>query len=241
MSEHSRRKITFTRNASPAVDPPAVNEGQGGYPNRVSTTRFTLATWLPKSLFAQFQRVANIYFLFVSVIVCIPDGPMAWPATVLTFLGVLLWTALKDLYEDRRRKRDDDAENLRRCMRYNAQTCSFEEVNWKDVLAGDILLSFADEAFPADVLLVRAAGGQAFISTVNLDGETNLKERRAADLLSAITDMPEAGQDVPRGEQAREQVLQMACMTASICKRRACRWSWTCLRQSLLIWMGRSN
>ena len=59
------------------------------------------------------------------------------------------------------------------------------QVCWKDVLAGDILLSFADEAgqefmsrccpypffdeaFPADVLLVRAAGGQAAVDFGNL-------------------------------------------------------------------------
>ena len=94
------------------------------------------------------------------------------------------------------------------------------------------------------MLLVRAAGGQAaaqsllpvaaahvyceaFISTVNLDGETNLKaeltasrgtqsrlesrfqmmrqERRAADLLSAITDMPEAAE--PGGTQKQPEAL----------------------------------
>ena len=68
---------------------------------------------LPKSLFAQFHRAANIYFLFVSIIVCLPDGPMMWSSTVVPFIGVLLWTACKDLYEDMRRKKDDDAENLR--------------------------------------------------------------------------------------------------------------------------------
>eukprot|EP00435_Cladocopium_sp_Y103_P042653 s786_g11.t2 len=204
---NGRRQISFSREMKAVVDPPGLNEMQRGSPNRIRTTRFTWLTWLPKSLFAQFHRAANVYFLFVSIIVCLPDGPMMWSSTVVPFIGVLLWTAFKDLYEDRRRKKDDDAENLRTCWRYDTKTKEFAQVRWMDVCVGDILLSFADEAFPADVLVVRAAGGQAFISTVNLDGETNLKERNSANLLSALCDMPEAGPDVPRGENARGEVL----------------------------------
>lgn len=211
---NGRRLISFSREMKATVDPPALNEMQRGSPNRIRTTRFTWLTWLPKSLFAQFHRAANVYFLFVSIIVCLPDGPMMWSSTVVPFIGVLLWTAFKDLYEDRRRKKDDDAENLRTCWRYDTRTKVFAQVKWMDVCVGDILLSFADEAFPADVLVVRAAGGQAFISTVNLDGETNLKERNSANLLSALCDMPEAGPDVPRGDNAREKVLESAVRTA---------------------------
>ena len=40
---------------------------------------------------------ANVYFLFVSIIVCLPDGPMMWSSTVVPFIGVLLWTAFKEL------------------------------------------------------------------------------------------------------------------------------------------------
>lgn len=115
------------------------------------------------------------------------------------FVLVLLWTALKDLYEDRRRKRDDDAENLRKCTRYDFATKKFVEVRWKDVVCGDILWTWADEMFPADLLLLRAAGGQAFISTVNLDGETNLKERRTVELCSAFFE--QAGQDGPNNDR----------------------------------------
>ena len=84
---------------------------------------------LPKSLFAQFHRAANIYFLFVSIIVCLPDGPMMWSSTVVPFIGVLLWTACKDLYEDMRRKKDDDAENLRICWRFDTKSGEFLQVS----------------------------------------------------------------------------------------------------------------
>jgi len=188
------------------VQPPTINAAKGKHPNQVFTTRFTpLITWLPKSLFVQFQRVANIYFLMICILVCFPWSPTMWQSTVNPFCLVLLWTALKDLYEDRRRKRDDDAENYRKCTKYDFATKTFSEVRWSDVLCGDLIWVWTDQAFPADMLLLRAAGGQAFISTVNLDGETNLKERRAVELCSALT--LHAGEDGPPGDrQAAEKV-----------------------------------
>eukprot|EP00931_Biecheleriopsis_adriatica_P116278 TRINITY_DN91944_c0_g1_i1.p1 TRINITY_DN91944_c0_g1~~TRINITY_DN91944_c0_g1_i1.p1 ORF type:complete len:1091 (-),score=194.42 TRINITY_DN91944_c0_g1_i1:2-3274(-) len=216
MSVLERRTITFRKNCPTVVTPAEINKIQGGFPNRIKTTRYTLITWLPKSLFAQFCRAANIYFLIVCIAVCIPNGPMMWQSTVLTFAAVILWTALKDMYEDKRRERDDDAENSRgQCRRYDTVRKCFEEVRWDQVVAGDLLLNFADEAFPADVLLVRPSGGQAFISTVNLDGETNLKERRAVDLLSALADMPEAGAEVSRTE-SKDAVMSMAKQSAEL-------------------------
>lgn len=47
-----------------------------------------------------------------------------------------------------------------RCWRFDNKSGQFLQVRWMDVRVGDILLNFADEAFAADVLLVRAAGGQ---------------------------------------------------------------------------------
>eukprot|EP00930_Biecheleria_cincta_P034565 TRINITY_DN23879_c0_g1_i1.p1 TRINITY_DN23879_c0_g1~~TRINITY_DN23879_c0_g1_i1.p1 ORF type:complete len:1156 (+),score=201.51 TRINITY_DN23879_c0_g1_i1:37-3504(+) len=215
-SAMSRRCISFSRNISPVVVPESVNLQDGGKPNRISTTRFTFITWLPKSLLAQFMRAANIYFLFVCIIAVLPNAPVMPSSVVVPFCGVLLWTALKDMYEDRRRQRDDDAENLGRCLRYEINSQTFVEARWMDVKTGDLLLSFADEAFPADVLLVRAHSGQAFISTVNLDGETNLKDRRAADLFTALTEMEEAGTEVARGADSKAAVLAMASKTVQM-------------------------
>lgn len=121
-----------------------------------------------------------------------------WQSTVIPFGIVLLWTALKDLYEDRRRQRDDDLENFRGCMRYDVARGAFVGAKWCELHCGDIVWTSADEAFPADLLLLAAAGGQAFISTVNLDGETNLKERRPPDLCSAFA--AHAGLEVPSAE-----------------------------------------
>jgi len=190
------RVLSISRASGRQCVPPGHDKRQNGQPNRISTTRFTLATWLPKSLFVQFQRAANIYFLFISAIVLLDFSPIMWSSTVLPFCGVLLWTALKDMYEDMRRRRDDDAENLRHCFRWDFTRKQFTTAKWCDVLCGDILLGLQDEPFPADALVLYANRGQAYISTVNLDGETNLKERRAADALSAITDTLTQGSNV---------------------------------------------
>lgn len=201
------RNIAFTSSGLGDIQPSGINSAKGGKPNSVSTRRFTLLTWLPKSLFVQFQRSANIYFLFVSILVIMPFSPTMWSSTVFPFGCVLLWTALKDMYEDLRRKRDDDAENSRMCWRYNSSAKKFEEIQWRNVLCGDLLWTSVDEAFPTDMLLLRAAGGQAFISTVNLDGETNLKERRPPDLCSAV--MEHAGPDVPSTEKEMTNQLRL--------------------------------
>ncbi|CAE8629696.1 unnamed protein product, partial [Polarella glacialis] len=213
MPDAARRFLIYARDAAPVVEPADINSGK---PNRIRTTRFTIFTWLPLSLFNQFQRAANIYFLFVSIAVCLPGSPIMWSSTVFPFCCVLFWTALKDLYEDTRRKRDDDAENLGASMRYDFESKEFVPVRWMDILCGDILLTFPDQAFPADVMLVRASGGQAFISTVNLDGETNLKERRPADLLSGLSDLEEAGADVTGSAVNEEVVKHLAAQTAEL-------------------------
>mmetsp|Transcript_111347 Transcript_111347/g.175453 ORF Transcript_111347/g.175453 Transcript_111347/m.175453 type:complete len:1136 (+) Transcript_111347:57-3464(+) len=192
------KRVVAYRPGASEIRPASINTCRGGRPNAVSTTRFTLITWLPKSLFCQFQRAANIFFLFTSILVLMPFSPTMWSSTVVPFVGVLIWTALKDMYEDMRRKRDDDRENFRKCWRFNIGANRFEQVAWRDVLCGDLLWTIADEAFPADLLLLRACGGQAFISTVNLDGETNLKERQPPNLCSAA--MEQAGKDLQESD-----------------------------------------
>ncbi|CAK0888575.1 unnamed protein product, partial [Prorocentrum cordatum] len=130
----------------------------------------------------QFQRVANVYFLLISVLVCIPSvTTKSWKSKVLPFAGVLLWTALKDLYEDSNRRRDDRAENERPCHVYSWPRGALELVPWKACGVGDLVAVHKDEPFPVDMVVLSSSDslGTCFISTVSLDGETNLKEKRA--------------------------------------------------------------
>ena len=105
-----------------------------------------------------------------------PFSPKRWQSKVFPYILVLTWTCLKDLYEDTRRRRDDRLENEQTCWRYSASH-SPEQIPWRLVKPGDFVCTLCDEAFPADLLVCYAKHDCAFISTVNLDGETNLKLR----------------------------------------------------------------
>ena len=52
-------------------------------PNRIRTTKYTAVSWAPLSLLNQFTRAANIYFLIISVLTCMPFSPKV-PAPMLT-------------------------------------------------------------------------------------------------------------------------------------------------------------
>ena len=39
-----------------------------GLSNEITTTKYNIVTWLPKSLWEQFRRIANVYFLVISVL-----------------------------------------------------------------------------------------------------------------------------------------------------------------------------
>ncbi len=54
---------------------------------------------------------------------------------------------------------------------------AFEQLKWKDIKCGDIVQVLADESFPCDLLLLysKSENANCFVTTVNLDGETNLK------------------------------------------------------------------
>mmetsp|Transcript_80072 Transcript_80072/g.166544 ORF Transcript_80072/g.166544 Transcript_80072/m.166544 type:complete len:1134 (+) Transcript_80072:121-3522(+) len=149
--------------------------------NEIHTTRFTFWTWIPKSLYYQFHRAANIYFVFIAIIATIPFVHAKWQPKVLTVLLILLAQALKEMYEDCKRRQDDHAENYRTVHRYDFRAKTFEEVHWQDILMGDILLIEKGELFPADTLVLASSdtSGVFHVETKSIDGETNLKERSA--------------------------------------------------------------
>lgn len=190
----TERMIAFgPKSMAPEVLPEKLNKIKGGHPNRIRTTKYTLLTWLPLSLLFQFQRTANIYFLYISCLVVWSWSPKNWKSKIFPFAGVLLWTALKDLFEDRRRKRDDDTENGTKSWRLKREKVAegedpFEFVVWRDILVGDVVLVKEDAAFPADLILLHPAGNtEAFISTVMLDGETSLKVRQSPSICEVMS------------------------------------------------------
>jgi phospholipid-translocating ATPase len=80
--------------------------------NKVRTSKYTLITFLPKNLFEQFRRVANIYFLALVILqlFSIFGAPNA-QIGMLPLLFILGMTAIKDGIEDWRRASLDNEVN----------------------------------------------------------------------------------------------------------------------------------
>ena len=87
--------------------------------NAISTTKYTILTFLPKNLFEQFHRYANIYFLVIVILSLIPAVEVfAKEVAPIPLLFVLSVTALKDIFEDYSRYRSDKTVNNRPCSVY---------------------------------------------------------------------------------------------------------------------------
>lgn len=72
--------------------------------NYVRTTKYTLASFLPKSLFEQFRRVANFYFLVCAILSFLPVSPYSAVSNVVPLVVVVSVSMGKELVEDWKRK-----------------------------------------------------------------------------------------------------------------------------------------
>ena len=83
--------------------------------NLVITSKYNFLTFLPLFLFNQFKRVANVYFLLISILQLIPGlSPTGEFTTLLVLIFVLAINAVKDIYEDYFRHKDDGIVNNRK-------------------------------------------------------------------------------------------------------------------------------
>ena len=81
--------------------------------NKISTCKYTWWNFVPKNLFLQFKKVANIYFLIVLALQVIKPISISGgqPSILLPLLIVVGMSALKDALEDRKRRQSDREEN----------------------------------------------------------------------------------------------------------------------------------
>ena len=139
-----------------------------------------MLTWAPLSLGYQFKRAANVYFLIITILTIMPFSPKRPASMIGTFAMVLIFTMLKEAYEDYQRYKSDRDLNNKESLHLNHQTGQFEKCQWADIKVGDIVKIEKDQEIPADLLLISAPKDIVFVSTMNLDGETNLKDRELA-------------------------------------------------------------
>ncbi|KAK2868944.1 hypothetical protein Q7C36_000815 [Tachysurus vachellii] len=148
--------------------------------NLVRSYKYTPLTFLPRNLYEQFQRAANLFFLLVVIMQCIPViATLSWYIIMLPLITVLTIRGSKDLLTDLARRRSDARINQRHCDILTTQ--GFTGAQWKDVCVGDILRIYRDQVIPADLLLLCCTEPHSlcYIETADIDGETNLKFRQA--------------------------------------------------------------
>ncbi|XP_044466183.1 putative phospholipid-transporting ATPase 9 [Mangifera indica] len=155
--------------------------------NYVRTTKYTLATFIPRSLFEQFRRVANLYFLLCAILSFTPLSPYSAVSNVLPLVVVIGATVGKEILEDWQRKKQDIEVNNRK-VKVHFDNGVFGNRKWRDLKVGDIVKVEKDEFFPADLILLSSSYEEAicYVETTNLDGETNLKLKQALDATSNL-------------------------------------------------------
>lgn len=161
-------------------DPEKTNERFEFSGNSVRTGKYSIISFVPRNLFEQFHRVAYIYFLIIAVLNQLPQlAVFGRGVSIMPLAFVLLVTAVKDAYEDWRRHRSDRIENNR--LAWVLVNDQFEQKKWKDIRAGEIIKIHANETLPCDMVLLSTSDstGVAYVQTINLDGESNLKTRYA--------------------------------------------------------------
>jgi len=167
-------------------NPPA-NSANKYVDNHISTAKYNVITFLPKFLFEQFSKFANIFFLFTAALQQIPGlSPTNKYTTIGPLTVVLLVSAGKELVEDYRRKQADKALNMSKAQVLKGS--SFVDTKWINVSVGDIIRVESEQPFPADLVLLASSEpeGLCYIETANLDGETNLKIKQALPETSAM-------------------------------------------------------
>ncbi|TKV96339.1 hypothetical protein SEVIR_9G422201v4 [Setaria viridis] len=162
-------------------DADRTNAPPAGLPdNSIHTTKYSVLTFLPRNLYEQFHRVAYLYFLVLVALNMVPQlGVLTPAASVLPLAFVLSVTAVKDAYEDWRRHRSDKNENNREASVLVGGV--FRPKRWKEIQVGEVLRVAANETLPCDMVLLSTSDptGVAYVQTINLDGESNLKTRYA--------------------------------------------------------------
>ncbi|KAK2740656.1 hypothetical protein FQN57_006026 [Myotisia sp. PD_48] len=200
------RKITLNAFATDVpIDERTGNKHIG---NTIRSSRYSLWSFFPRQLIAQFSKLANFYFLVVAVLQMIPG--LSTTGTFTTFVPLMIFVGIamgKEGFDDFRRYRLDKEENNRMasvlrpspsqpgesgepaCKEIPSNSVVSElgdsgywtQTKWIDIQVGDIIKLTRNQPAPADLVLLHAdePNGIAYIETMALDGETNLKSKKA--------------------------------------------------------------
>lgn len=170
------------------LNDPEGNKVKGYEKNTVQTGKYGPITFLPKFLFSEFSRSANLFFLFTACIQQVPGvSPTGRYTTIVPLAVVLIASAFKEVKEDLKRHAQDRSLNGSQAL--VLANGGFEPRPWKRIRVGDIVRLERDGFIPADIVMISSSEpeGLAYIETANLDGETNLKIKQAHPSTATLT------------------------------------------------------
>ncbi|SPP88766.1 probable phospholipid-transporting ATPase IF [Drosophila guanche] len=163
------------------ADPLRIQIGGGGLSggkqalNRVTTTKYNWLTFLPLNLYEQFRRAVYFYFLIITIISFFVNDTISPMVSLIPLLFVMVITALKEGLEDLARSRSDTIVNTARVtvIRNGQEQC----IESQFVVPGDLVVVSSNGDIPCDLVLLQSSGmdNKCFVTTANLDGESNLK------------------------------------------------------------------
>jgi phospholipid-transporting ATPase len=109
--------------------------------NKIRTNKYRWYNFVPKNLFEQFSKLANIYFLFIMILQIIPQISISGgkPAILMPLLFVVSVSAIKDFFEDRDRQKSDNMENNRKAIFADLTTGEYKDKIWKDLKVGMVV------------------------------------------------------------------------------------------------------
>ncbi|KAJ0396560.1 hypothetical protein P43SY_009469 [Pythium insidiosum] len=163
--------------------------------NTVITSRFTIYNFIPKLLFYEFSKLANAYFLIISIMQTIKpiSNTGGFPASLPALSIIVLIDMFFACLEDYKRHKADHTANQLPCRKYNRLTKSFEPSKWQLLHVGDVVKVHNREPVPADLVILGVCepepenpAGICYVETKSLDGETNLKLRQGLEATYTI-------------------------------------------------------
>jgi phospholipid-transporting ATPase len=164
--------------------------------NAIRTSKYNVVTFIPLNLMSQFKKIANVYFLvnaFLSTIesISITAGK---PVMLIPLSTVIIFSMMKDAYEDYRRHKNDEKENETKVLALDPRQKQNEFVPkmWQDIRVGEIFKVQGDEQIPCDMVIIHSSDpkGVCYVETKGLDGETNLKLKTAPKKLNERFQLP---------------------------------------------------
>ncbi|KAG9123612.1 putative aminophospholipid-translocase [Ceratobasidium sp. 392] len=170
--------------------------------NVVRNQKYTVFSFLPLVIYAQFKFFFNLYFLLVALSQFIPALKIGFIATyVAPLVFVLAVTMGKEAWDDVLRNRRDREANAQRYLILEPDSSSPPSPSTpgfpptratpsSQLKVGDLVQLTQNQRVPADMLLLRTSdpSGTCFVRTDQLDGETDWKLRVAVPACQALPD-----------------------------------------------------